>query len=56
VTMNEIGARGLDDGRFGSSSPALPVRANPACRKTLRAETTSWFGGLKSPPRTYIKL
>jgi len=28
----------------------------PACRKTLRAETTSWFGGLKSPPRKCIKL
>ena len=24
-------------------------------RPSLRAEKTSWFGGLKSPPRRYIK-
>jgi hypothetical protein len=32
------------------------VTSVPACRKTLRAETTSWFKGLKSLPRKYIKL
>jgi hypothetical protein len=34
----------------------LAVTSTPACRKTLRGGTTSWFGGLKSPPHKYIKL